>query len=200
MRLALPLFLAALAASLPACEPAPTTARGDEAFEDSLLAAQEAEAEGDDYRVVLTGIEPDTLSGRARFGPVIDGPTQRPLVVIRLDTGTDFGGGFFVTHGGERLPGPGTYPIGAPPPDSLRARVAPTGFAIVYRRGLLFDLASTEGSITLTAVTDTLVSGTFTARLTGTVARAGGRPQQGTLDAQGRFEAGGRGAGFILGM
>ena len=82
----------------------------------------------------------------------------------------------------------------------MRGRVAPSGFVIVYRRGLLFDLASTEGTLTLNAVTDTLVAGTFTARLTGTVARAGGRPQQGVLDADGRFEAGGRGAGFILGM
>lgn len=167
--------------------------------DDSLLVYDVQPGE-DDYRVELTGLVPDTLAGRATFGRVVDGPTGKVMSVVRLRTGLDFGGGFFILAPGDRFPAPGTYPISVVP-DSMKAKGAqPDGIWVAYRRGLLFDLVSTQGTVTLTAVTDTLVSGRLDVTLAGTVALPGGSPQDGELRARGSFRAHDEGAGFILGL
>ena len=76
----------------------------------------------------------------------------------------------------------------------------PDGWFVVYRRGLLFNLASTEGTVTFEAVSDTLVAGRLDATLEGTGAAQGGLPERGTLTAEGAFRAHSHGAGFILGL
>lgn len=167
--------------------------------DDSLLVHDLKPGE-DDYRVELTGLVPDTLSGRATFGPVVDGPTGKRMMVVRLHTGLDFGGGFFVLAPGDGFPGVGTHPISVVP-DSLKGKGAqPSGLWVAYRRGLLFDLVSNAGTVTFTTLTDTLVAGTLDVTLAGTVALPGGSPQQGELTARGTFRAHSEGAGFILGL
>ncbi len=181
--------------------PGPDAATTSDTFgsaDDSLL-VHEVQPGEDDYRVELTGIVPDTLSGRASFGRVVDGPTRQILSVVRLNTGLDFGGGFFILMPGERFPGVGTHPV-ATVADSLRGRVQPNGLWVAYRRGLLFDLVSTDGTVTFDAVSDTLVSGTVDVTLTGTVALPGGSPTDGVLRARGTFRAHSEGAGFIIGL
>ena len=165
--------------------------------DDSLL-AYEVRPGDDDYRVELTGLVPDTLAGRARFGRVVDGPTGKVLSVIRLNTGLDFGGGFFIIAPGDRLPGVGAHAI-ATVPDSLKGQ-QPNGLWVAYRRGLLIDLVSTGGTVTIESVTDTLVAGTLDVTLAGTIALPGGSPTDGELRARGRFRAHNEGAGFILGL
>ena len=166
--------------------------------DDSLL-VHEVQPGEDDYRVELTGSVPDTLSGSARFGRVLDGPTQRLLSVVRLNTGLDFGGGFFILMPGERFPGVGAHPV-ATVADSLRGHTQPNGLWVAYRRGLLFDLVSTDGTVTFDIVSDTLVSGSLDVTLTGTVALPGGSPTDGSLRARGSFRAHNDGAGFIIGL
>jgi hypothetical protein len=196
-------LLASFLILLSACEQVPEsggTVAVTGTADDSLLAREEAAGPRDDYRVVLTGLSPDTLTGRARFGPVVDGPTGQIMTVIRLNTGLDFGGGFFVLFTGNRLPGPGTYPLAPPLPDSLRGKRLPSGFWLAYRRGLIFDLVSTGGQIVIQSRTDTLVTGQFNGTLAGRVALPGGRVQEGEIEAQGTFRAHNEGAGFILGL
>lgn len=183
---------------LAACERLPAMDTFGRAPDDSLAAAVEA-PEGSDYRLVLRGFLPDTLEGRARFGLAVDGPTGDTMAVVRLDAGFDFGGGVFLCHPGSRWPAAGTYPLAAFP-DSLRGKRLPDGWFVVYRRGLLFNMASTEGTVTLGAVTDTLVSGQINAALDGTGAAQGGLVQRGTLTAEGDFRAEPDGTGFILGL
>lgn len=189
-----------LAASVPlaACERLPTRDAFGLSPDDSLAVAVEA-PEGTDYRLVLRGFLPDTLGGRARFGTVVDGPTGDTMAVVRLDAGLDFGGGVFLCYPARRFPEAGTYPLGAYP-DSLRGKRLPDGWFVVYRRGLLYNMASSEGTLTLTAVTDTLVAGSFTGTLEGTGAAQGGLVQRGTLAMDGDFRAEADGAGFILGL
>lgn len=165
---------------------------------DSLV--QDAAPVEVDYEVFLVGAMPDTLRGRAHFGDVVDARTGRTVRVIRLDIGFDFGGGFFLTRGDARFPAPGQYPVEPFPADSLRNRVLPQGFSARYRKGLQINLRATGGTITLDAVTDTLVAGTFEIDLAGLIALPGGRPRQGTVRALGRFEAEGTGAGYIIGF
>ncbi|HYE57963.1 MAG TPA: hypothetical protein VD948_05635, partial [Rhodothermales bacterium] len=187
---------------LSACErvPEPATVNVTGTADDSLLAREQAAGPREDYRVVLTGLAPDTLTGRARFGPVIHGPTGQPMSVIRLNTGLDFGGGFFLLHPGHQLPGPGTYPLAPPLADSLRGKRLPSGFWVAYKRGLVYDLVSTQGEVVIQSKTDTLITGQFNATLAGRVALHGGRVQEGEVQAQGTFRARGEGAGFILGL
>ncbi len=197
-----PLVLLGLAAALGACEQVPEsgTATPVTGTADDSLLAREADRPQDDYRLVLSGISADTLTGSARFGPVVDGPTGDTMMVIRLNTGLDFGGGFFLLHPSERMPGPGTYPLAPPLPDSLKRKRLPTGFWVAYRRGLIFDLVSTEGQVVLETVTDTMISGRLDVTLDGKVALPGGRVQQGEVKAKGTFRAHAEGAGFILGL
>lgn len=197
MRLVL-LLLLALAFVQAGCEPVPET---DELrqYEDSILQAMAPPREND-YALTLRGTVEDTLSGRATFGSVVDGATGKTMVLIRLETGLDFGGGFFVAYPGTQLPPAGTYPITVFPEDSVRTAQPLQGFAVGYRRGLLINMRSTEGTITLEEVSDTLVRARFSADLEGTIARPGGRATPGVLSATGEFRARPLGAGFVLGL
>ena len=179
---------------------APAAPTGEFGSADDSLLVHDVQPGEDDYRIELSGLVPDTLSGRATFGRVVDGPTGKTMSVVRLRTGLDFGGGFFVLVPADRFPAPGTYPISVVP-DSLAATSAqPGGLWVAYRRGLLFDLVSTDGTVTFTTVVDTLVAGRFDVTLAGTVALPGGSPQEGSLTARGSFRAHPEGAGFILGL
>lgn len=153
-----------------------------------------------DYEVFLLGAMPDTLRGAAYFGQVVDAQSNQTVSVVRMETGFDFGGGFFITYGGEAFPQPGQYSIAPFPADSIRARGLPAGFSVRYRRGLLINLRATGGTFTLETVNDTLIAGRFEADLAGLLALPGGRPREGTLRALGRFEAEAKGAGYIIGF
>lgn len=197
MRIVLALFLG-MAMVQAGCEPVPET---DDLrrYEDSILQSM-APPRVNDYSLTLRGTVEDTLSGRATFGPVVDGATGTTMMLIRLETGLDFGGGFFVAYPGRQLPPAGTYPITVFPEDSVRTAQPLQGFALGYRRGLLINMRSQEGSITLEEVSDTVVRARFTAELEGTIARPGGRATQGVLSATGEFSARPLGAGFVLGL
>ncbi len=160
----------------------------------------EAQPTNDSYEVILVGSMADTLQGAAHFGKVVDAETGKMVNVIRLETGFDFGGGFFLSYGAESLPPPGQYSVEAFPSDSLQSRVLPEGFSARYRRGLLINLRATGGTLTLDAVTDTLVSGSFDITMEGLLSLPGGNPRQGTTRALGRFEADAAGAGYIIGF
>jgi len=191
-------FLLGLAMLQAGCEPLPET---DELrqYEDSIMQSM-APPRVNDYSLTLRGTVEDTLSGRATFGQVIDGATGTTMMLIRLETGLDFGGGFFVAYPGTTLPAKGTYPITVFPEDSVRTAQPLQGFALGYRRGLLVNMRSTEGTLTLEEVSDVLVRARFTATLEGTIARPGGRATPGVLSASGEFRARPFGAGFVLGL
>ncbi len=164
------------------------------------LAPEVVAPEDAEYEVFLVGSMPDTLRGRAHFGDVVDGSTGKPVSVVRLDIGFDFGGGIFLTRGDAQFPAPGTYPVEPFPADSIRNRGVPQGFSARYRRGLNVNLRATGGTLTLETVTDTLVAGRFEIDLEGLLALPGGTPREGVVRALGRFEAENRGAGYIIGF
>jgi hypothetical protein len=191
------------------CEPLPETQDRSQAtaLDDSLrLAEQEAAAEAQrrfdaaDYRVSIGGAMADTLSGAARFGPMIDARTNKELIVVRLETGIDFGGGYLLSYAGTDLPAPGRYEINPFPPDSVRSDQLHQGWSARYRRGLLVNLRAESGTITLDTVTDTLIAGSFEIDLVGTVAAAGGTPVDGEVTTQGDFRARSGVDGFLIGF
>lgn len=153
-----------------------------------------------DYEVFLVGAMSDTLRGPAHMGDVVDAQSGETVAVIRLDTGFDFGGGFFLTYGADQLPAPGAYTVEPFPADSIRDAGLPAGFSARYRRGLLINLSATEGTVRLDEVSDTLVTGSFDISLTGLLALPGGEPREGSVRALGEFRAHTTGAGYIIGF
>ncbi len=194
------------------CEPFPDRAPAEDddptaALDDSLrLAEEEARAQAQqriadaDYRVSIGGAMSDTLSGRATFGPIIDARTGEEVIIVRLETGIDFGGGYFLSYGGTELPGPGRYPITPFPADSVRDQGFHSGWSARYRRGLLVNLRAQGGTVTLESVTDTLLVGTFEIDLVGTVAATGGTPVPGEVSSRGDFKAHNGVGGYIIGF
>lgn len=193
------------------CEPLPGQVEEEtderSALEDSLVLAEEqAAAEAArriaeaDYRVSIGGAMADTLSGAASFGPIVDARTGQELIVIRLGTRIDFGGGYFLSYTGTELPEPGRYRISPFPPDSVRSEALPQGWSARYRRGLLVNLRAQEGTLELETVSDTLVTGTFEIDMDGTVAAAGGTPVYGEITSRGDFEARPGLSGFLIGF
>ncbi len=203
------LFLLCL---LAACEPFPDQSAEDDddqttALDDSLrLAEQEARDQVQqriadaDYRVSIGGAMSDTLSGRATFGPIIDARTEQEIVIVRLETGIDFGGGYFLSYGGTELPGPGRYSITPFPADSVRADGFHQGWSARYRRGMLVNMRAESGTLTLETVSDTLLVGTFDIDLIGTVAATGGTPVPGEVSSRGDFKAHSGIGGYIIGF
>ncbi len=153
-----------------------------------------------DYEVILVGAMPDTLRGPAHAGDVVDAQSGQTVAVIRLDTGFDFGGGFFLTYGDAQLPAPGVYTVEPFPADSIRDAGLPVSFSARYRRGLLINLRATEGTVRLDEVSDSLVAGSFDISLTGLLALPGGAPREGSVRALGEFRAHTTGAGYIIGF
>jgi len=184
--LALLLLLAACAGGNPDDVPAGTAP------------ADEQEEEEEDYEVLLGNALTDTLRGDARFGYVVDPDANQPTFIVELKTGYDFAGGFFVARGGEALPTPGEHPLLAVS-DSLKS-VPPGRYAIIYRQGMVKDLASQAGTVTFTTVTDTLIEGTFDALLYGFVAKGRQRLPNAEIRARGHFSARPGSPGFIIGL
>jgi hypothetical protein len=192
------------------CEQLPGSAEETvlvDALEDSLaLAEEQARAEAAqrladaDYRVSIGGAMADTLSGTATFGPIVDARTEQELIVIRMGTSIDFGGGYFLSYTGSELPSPGRYDVNAFPPDSVRSDQLPQGWSARYRRGLLVNLRAQSGRLDLETVTDTLIAGTFEIDMNGTVAAPGGTPVYGEVSSRGDFEARPGVSGFLIGF
>lgn len=151
-----------------------------------------------DYEVLLGNAISDTLQGDARFGRVIDTDTSQETFVIELETGFDFAGGFFIAHGGPELPTTGTHELVAPS-DSLGG-IPPGRYAIVYRQGMLRDLASRAGTVTFSTVTDTLIEGSFDATLRGFLALDARRLPNAEVHARGSFRARPGSPGYIIGL
>ena len=158
----------------------------------------DGDEEAADYEVLLGTPLVDTLRGDARFGLVTDSDTGHNVFVIELQTGFDFAGGFFLVYGNEGPPAPGTHDL-VPLADSLGG-VPPGRYAILYRQGMLKDLVSREGQLTLSGVTDTLITGTFDVMLQGFLTNGQQRLPNAEVRARGRFQASPGNTGYIIGL
>lgn len=163
--------------------------------EDDVVGSPEpgkaAEASRDGYNVVMRGVVNDTLSGAAQFGDVFDSLSGDVTGVIELTTSADFAGGMFLTPGSDQWPATGNYPVNGN--DGANA------FTIAYRQGLYRIFQSRSGSITLTHVSDSLISGRFDAVLIGEVAEGGREPVRGEVNVSGSFSAQAGQPGYIIG-
>ncbi len=161
-------------------------------------AAENAET-GSAYRVVLGNAITDTLRGEAAFGIAYEPASGRHRFVIRLHSDYDFAGGFVLAHRDTTLPAAGRYDF-ALSSDSLEG-ADEAEFLLLYREGMLRDLRASSGSLELTTVADTLIAGTFDARLRGRVA-ALARPgdPRAEVHAVGRFRARPDLGGLIIGL
>jgi len=148
-----------------------------------------------DYRVVLANALTDTLRGPAHFGVVYETQGRSERFVIRLESDFDFAGGVVFARRDTTLPVPGTYMLDVPA-DSV---VSDDAFILLYREGMLRDMRATSGTLALSTVTDTLIVGTFDARLRGRIAfpdRTGGAD----VHAVGSFRASQGLVGFVIGL
>lgn len=148
-----------------------------------------------DYRVVLANALTDTLRGPAHFGVVYETQGRSERFVIRLESDFDFAGGVVFARRDTTLPVPGTYMLDVPA-DSM---VSDDAFILLYREGMLRDMRATSGTLALSTVTDTLIVGTFDARLRGRIAfpdRTGGAD----VHAVGSFRASQGLVGFVIGL
>lgn len=156
--------------------------------------AEGADTAGD-YRVVLANALTDTLRGEAHFGVVYETQSRSERFVIRLASDFDFAGGVVFARRDTTLPVPGTYVLDTPADSVLPG----DAFTLLYREGMLRDMRATSGTLALTTVTDTLIVGTFDARLRGRIAfpdRMGGAD----VHAVGRFQASRDLDGFVIGL
>lgn len=147
------------------------------------------------YRVVLANALTDTLRGAAHFGVVYETQSRSERFVIRLESDFDFAGGVVFARRDTTVPSPGTYALDAPA-DSV---VSDDAFILLYREGMLRDMRATSGTLALSTVTDTLIVGTFDARLRGRIAfpdRIGGAD----VHAVGSFRASPGLDGFVIGL
>ncbi|GEM_PF-1152917 len=158
----------------------------------------ESDAESQDYRVILTGAMSDTLTGDAVFGEVFQVATRSTKWIIELEAGSDFTGGMFITLGDTSLPAPGTYDLTVPAAGDTTAPQPP--HHIVYRRGLILNIASVQGTLTFDVVSDSLIQGSFDALMRGDVPVPGAGVQKGEVRAVGRFAARYGPVGFIIGL
>lgn len=167
--------------------PAETAATADEPQREETTAA---------YEVVLANAISDTLTGSASFGRVRDPHEEHLQLVIRLRSSFDFAGGVIITRISPDLPEEGTYDLTA---DSAKY-AAGEQFVIIYREGMLRDLRSTSGSLTLSTVTDTLIAGEFDAMLRGYISEGSRDIQAGEVHAIGRFRAVRGMSGYVIGL
>lgn len=149
-----------------------------------------------EYEVVLANAMSDTLRGSATFGRVYSPQTNSTQLVIRLRSSFDFAGGVVISRRSDELPEEGTYDLTA---DSLKIARGDQ-FVIIYREGMLHDLRSVAGSLTLSAVTDTLIVGAFNATLRGRVSGGSRALEAGEVHAIGRFEAERGLSGYVIGL
>lgn len=156
----------------------------------------ESEALEAEYRVVLGNAITDTLRGSASFGHVLSHSTDSLQFVIRLASGFDFAGGMILTRGSDELPEEGTYDLAA---DSVE-EAAGERFVLLYHEGMLRDLRSVSGSLTLSSVTDSLIVGEFDAILKGYIAERGRDIESGEVHAVGRFRAKEGIEGYVIGL
>lgn len=165
--------------------------------------SQESETEDGEestaeYRVVLGNALSDTLSGNADFGRVVEPETDNYRFVIRLATGFDFAGGIIIARSDTTLPQAGEYAIQTPT-DTLTA-AQPSEFALYYREGMLRELRATQGTLTLSTVTDSLIVGRFDVRLRGSVANLNVSDGTAEVHAVGRFRADKDLGGYVIGL
>ena len=149
------------------------------------------------YEVILGSAAMDTLRGKASFGQMQDPQTGEDLFVIRLTSSYDFVGGFLIARRKTDLPEPGSFGI-ASAADSL----APpeSNFVVLYREGMLRDMRSIDGTLTLTAVSDTLIAGRFNAAMAGYYMDGDRRLSDARLQATGRFRAESGITGYFMGL
>lgn len=165
-----------------------------------LPAAEPAEADGDEtsaaYRVILANAISDTLTGSASLGRVRNPQEDRIQLVIRLRSSFDFAGGVVITRLSPELPEEGTYDLAA---DSA-GYAAGERFVIVYREGMLRDLRSVDGTLTLSTVSDSLIVGEFDATLRGYISEGSRDLQEAEVHAVGRFRAERGMSGYVIGI
>lgn len=148
------------------------------------------------YEVVLANAISDTLTGNASFGRVRNPREERRQLVIRLRSSFDFAGGVIITRMSADLPDEGTHDLAA---DSAKY-AAGEQFVIIYREGMLRDLRSFSGTLTLSSVTDTLITGEFDAMLRGYISEGSRDLQAGEVHAVGRFRAQRGMSGYVIGL
>lgn len=148
------------------------------------------------YEVVLGNAITDTLRGNATFGRVRDPQSDAVQLVIRLRSGFDFAGGVLIARESDELPEEGTYDL---EPDTVRM-AAGNQFTIVFREGMLRDLRSYSGTLTLSTVTDSLIVGRFDAALRGYISEGTRELESGEVHAVGRFRADRGMAGYVIGL
>jgi hypothetical protein len=193
------LFMAALGCALLGGCGADNSQGNDTGAADSVATVQAQEDEEEfDYRAFLTGAIVDTLEGDASFGWVVSAGTTQQRLLIRLTVPGDFTGGFFINLGDSTLPAPGEYDLTAREPEDPEVQL--NEYGIVYRKGLLLNLASTSGTLTLESVTDTLIQGSFNATLFGETRVPAAAALEGEVNANGEFQARPGRIGFILGL
>ncbi len=156
----------------------------------------EPEAASTAYEVVLANAISDTLRGSASFGRVRHPLENTRHLVIRLTSPYDFAGGVVITRRSPDLPEEGTYPLTT---DSTRI-ASGEHFVIIYREGMLRDLRSVSGSLTLSTVTDSLIAGRFNATLRGYISEGGRDLEAGEVHAVGRFTAERGMSGYVIGL
>ena len=150
--------------------------------------------EVDGYRVTFRGVINDTLSGGARFGEVFDPRSNVTNAVIELVTTADFAGGIVIATGSRGFTGTGRFAFDA------GGGVEDEGLTLIYRQGLYRAFRARSGTLTLTAVTDSLIRGSFDAVMLGEVAERGRDPVQGEVEVSGVFSATAGEPGYIIGL
>lgn len=159
-------------------------------------AVDEAEQEAlENNWVILAGGLVDTLSGEAQFGRVLSPKERSERLVIKMNVGSDFVGGLFITMPDTSLPSAGEYDvIPASAADSVQ------GFTVLYREGLVRRLGAASGTVTLETANDTLLAGTFQLTMEGLVAPTGGELLESEVHARGEFRASKGYVGFVVGL
>ncbi len=149
----------------------------------------------DGYRVTFRGVVNDTLTGGATFGHVFDTGTGVTNAVIELETTQDFAGGIVIATGGQGFATTGRYAF-----DAEEFARGNSGVTLIYRQGLHRAFRARSGTLTLTAVTDTLIRGSFDAVMVGEVAERGRDPISGEVEVSGVFSATAGEPGYIIGL
>lgn len=167
---------------------------GDDPANDLVVGTASAD-NVDGYRVIFRGVVNDTLSGRAVFGEVYDPETQTLTALVELVTTEDFAGGMFLGYSEPALPAAGRYAV-----DPSAYAEGEDGFTLVYRQGLYRYFTARTGNVVFTAITDTLVEGTFDAVMVGEVAERGRDPVEGEVEVTGAFSARRGNPGYIIGL
>lgn len=172
---------------------------------DTVAGSSSEQAVQGDYEVFLEGDVQDTLRGRASYGVVVNSNTGRRSLVIELRTASNLAGGMYVMRGDTTRPDPGEYELtnAADTAEGLGEQ-----FAVIYREGMRRRLSSTGGTLTIDEASDTLLTGSFEAEMTGYVKEdasiAGGEEPEGedahTVHAEGTFRADRGSVGYLIGL